>query len=395
MLARSLRTFAALVIGALIASACSSTDAESTTPSTVARAVAEANAGAGSVTVGIILNTASPTAERDQRLAEVMSAAAVALSTEELQVQVESATIDEVADVRVAIDQLASRGVTVITTSCDDLSLPSIVDAAIEQQLLAVTGCVTIPSPTLSTNDPLFIDLASMNDAAPAMAAWADQQGFSSLATLSSELIPDVDGTCTELETEVASNAALSMSTRIPFVELVNEPADVVAQLTTSLATATDEAVEVDAIVLCALPPAAGDIAIALRDAGFVQPIIVPWFAELQEWDEALDDVFVLAPSSVHGDDPSSELVEFYAELDEPEALDAVAADAIAVIARASERAGSSGSSRLAEEIPNVETAAFSGPVLPGASSAVPIARSYRVLEVANGEATYLDSISD
>ena len=384
------RVFAVVVASAMIAVGCSSTDAESTTPSTVARAVAEANAGAGSVTVGIILNDTSPTAERDQRLFEVMSSAAAALTTDDLQVRVESVTIDELVDVGVAIDELANRGVTVIATSCDDVSLPSIVDATIEQGLLAVTGCVTIPRPELSVDDALFIDLASMRNAAPAMADWAIESGFTSLAVLSSGLIPDVEDTCTEVDAAVERDPASAVAARVPFVELINESADVVQQLTSGLAA---EETEADAIVVCALPPAAGDIAVALREAGFVQPILVPWFAEFQEWDALLEDVLVFAPSSVHGDDPSPELVDLYDALDEPEALDVVAADAIAIVAAASARAGSSGSTRLAEQIPNVDASGFSGTLLPGAGANRPITRSYRVIEVVAGEPMYLETV--
>jgi len=310
--------------------------------------------------------------------------ARVVSSGESARVRIETATIDQLADVGVAIDELIELGVTVIATSCDDVSLRAVVDAAIEQSLLAVTGCVTIPAPDLSIDDRLFINLASLDDSGATIAGWAAAEGLDDLVLLSSDLIPDVEKTCASVEAIASDASDVESVSSVEFVELIDDPNVLVESLEPQLS-------EADAFVVCALPPAVGDVAAALRSAGLEQPILVPWFGELEDWDESTSDVFVFSPSSRHGDDPDDSVRELYDSLASPEALDVVAADTLSAIANAAQDAQSIGSRRIADALRGSQVAAVSGDI-----SVEPIGdnreviRSYRVLEVRDGLPTFV-----
>jgi len=315
-----------LFAGALVASACTSQEAvpEAAPPITVAPAAAESDDGVDAVNVGIVLNTASPTAARDERLVEVMAASAAAVrAAQSVEIFVETATIADVDDAASAVRDLVNRGVTVIATSCDDSSMQTVVDAAIEEQLLAVTGCVAIPKPELNLSNRLFIDLASLDDSSAAMAAYARAKNYTSVAVLSSELIPDVEQSCLDIEQFLTDTPrSIELAARGSFVELVDDPSTLVSSLAPQLASA-------DAIVVCALAPALGDMIEALRASGLEQPILVPWFGEPQDWAATTTNVFVLSPSSVYGDDPSMDVAELFAEIEDAEAVDVIAADTL------------------------------------------------------------------
>ncbi len=368
---------------------CSSrtSEPEATLPSTVAPAAAESSAGVTGINVGIVLNTTSPTADRDARLADVMAASASAVSNAQaVDVQVETVAISDLAEVPAAVTDLVNRGVTVIATSCDDSSMPTVVDAALEAELLAVTGCVAIPKPELDVSNRLFIDLASLDDAPSAMAQWAHDQGHSSIAVLSSELIPDVSQTCADVEDfATAAPRQMELATKGSFVGLVDDPAVLVASLAAQLPNA-------DVIVLCALAPALGDTVAALRSAGLEQPVLVPWFGEPQVWSEGTSDVFVFSPSSLQDDDPSEPVIELYDELENAEAVDVVAADTLAVLAVAADRSQTVGSRRIADALRGTSVEGLSGTLAIGRGVELPVRRQYRVLEVTDGEMTFVET---
>lgn len=380
------RTIATLAIAVLAGSACVSGSADSALappPSTVEAATAETDEGVSSVTVGLILNSASPTATRDLHLADVMRAAATELTVSDVEVGLETAAIDDVNDVGSAVDSLVSLGVTVIATSCDDTTMAAVVDAAIEQEILVVTGCVAIPRPELDISDRLFIDLASLDDAAGAITEWLMATDQQQVGVISSTLIPDVDQACLDVETQVSELPTLDVAGSVDFVELVDPPADVVASATSDLEAAT-------IIVVCALPPALGDLTDALRDAGFDQPIVVPWFGEPQNWNDETSDVFVIGPSSRHGDDPAAEVQELYDQLDEPRSIDVVAADALAAVVSASTNDTNTGSRRIADALRDSDRSTFSGSILiEPAGDRRSVIREYRVLEVVGGDVEF------
>lgn len=380
---------AALTAVALVAAGCSSptSEPEAAPPSTVAPASAESSDGVTGINVGIVLNTTSPTADRDARLADVMEASASAVrNAHAVDVQIEAVTISDLAEVPAAVTDLVNRGVTVIATSCDDSSMPSVVDAAIEAELLAVTGCVAIPKPELDISNRLFLDLASLDDAPIAMAQWAHDQGHSSIAVLSSELIPDVSRTCADVEEfATAAPRQIEIAAEGSFVGLVDDPTVLVASLAAQLPNA-------DAIVVCALAPALGDTVAALRSAGLEQPVLVPWFGEAQVWTEDTSDVFVFSPSSRQGDDPSEAVIELYDELGNAEAVDVVAADTLAAIADAATSSQSVGSRRIADALRGNTVDGLSGKLAIGQGVELPVTRSYRVLEVTDGETTFAET---
>lgn len=379
-----------MAVFGLLAASCTSVSPvpEEAAPITVAPAAPESSDGVDAVNIGIVLNTASLTADRDLRLAEVMAASAGAVNElQPVEVFVETVTISDPADAPAAVVELVNRGVTVIATSCDDSTMGVVVETALAEQLLAVTGCVTIPKPELDISDRLFIDLASLDDAPSAMATWAQGQDIGSIALLSSELIPDVEQTCSDFEKfATAAPAGIEIVAKASFVELVDDPNAVVDSL-------ADRLPEADAIVVCALAPTLGDVVDALRNSGLDQPVLVPWFGQPQAWNDSISDVFILSPSSVDGDDPASEVVDLYDELTAAEPTDVVAADTLAVVAAAANASQSVGSRRLANAMRGETINGVSGTLAVGDGVELPVTRSYRVLEVSNGRITVVDTV--
>ncbi len=368
---------------ALSIAGCTSSTA-STSPITVDPATAAGAAGVMTVKVGAIVNTDAPTAERDERLVEVLTEATTT-SAPGAAVSIEVMRIDEVGDVESAVSSLAGRGVTVIAALCDDASVPPTVDAAIASGMLAITACVTLPTPTLTSTSPMFIDLAGMHDAPAAIAAWSHELGAQRVATIRSDLVDDVEATCLDVEASFA-DLDLALDASVTFTELVDEPALVVSSASPLLN-------EADVIVLCALPPTTGDIVTALRFAGHDQPIVVPWFADSQVWPSSIDGVSVVSPASRHGDDPDEQVTVLLDELGpKAEAVDVVAADSIWMLSLAAERAGSVGSMRIADAMRQGPTAVLSGSLSLVEGGSQTEGRTYRAITVTSGSA-HFDSI--
>ena len=294
---------------------------------------------------------------------------------------------------------LINDGVSVVITGCDDATVPSVVEAATTNELLAVTGCVSLPRPDVARLDQeideqLFLDLSSLSDDARAIANHAVDAGFDSIGVLSSNLLPDVDRTCLDLAAALPAEATSQITAEVSFTELVDAPTNVVEDFSVALG---DE--QVDAIVVCALPPTAGDIVPVLRGQGFDQPVIVPWYADAQLWPSNTNDVFVVTPASRYGDDPQGRTTELFEALieqgEEPDAVDVVTADTLAILTDAAVRTGSVGSRRLAEAIDTRVTATdgdilgLSGALHVGGDADVPVRRVYRVIAIEDGIASY------
>ncbi len=350
-------------------------------PIPVDPATATGSAGVLTVKLGAIVNTDAPTADRDERLAQVLSEASTSVATGAA-VEIEIVRIDEVSDVEAAVSTLAGRGVTVIAALCDDASVPSIVDAAVDNGMLAITACVTLPTPALISSSPMFIDLAGMHDAPEAIAVWSEQLEPDNVATIRSDLVDDVESTCLDVESSLAE-IDLSLGGSVTFTELVD---DAVAMVETSRPVLSD----VDVIVLCALPPSTGDVVAALRQAGLDQPVVVPWFAEEQIWPDSVDDVYLISPASRHGDDPV-EAVRDLLDAVGPDAtaVDVVAADSIAMLSIAAQREGSVGASRLSDSMRRMPTDVVSGSLSLVEGGSQTFDRSYRVIGIAGGEAEF------
>lgn len=378
----------ALAISAVVvgSAACTQENLASPSPSptTVDPAAPAQATGELTVRIGTIVNTSAPTVDRDQQLADVL-AQVVERSSDAAAVTFEVTTIDEVEDVDSSITALAGRGVTVIATLCDDATVPSIVDAAVAQGLLAITACVTLPAPQISSDSPLFIDLAGLHDASNAVARWLAARDSDGIATISSDLVPDVAESCNMIEAGLA-DLEIGLDLSLEYTELVDEPGEVIEAATTLLATT-------DAIVLCALPPASGDMVGALRSAGLTQPIVVPWFTDGQVWDATTDEVFLVSPASRHGDDPEATVNDVFEVLGpSAQAVDIVTADSIAMMSEAALRARSTGSSRLASTLRQDAFAAVSGELELEEVARV-AGRDYRVIEVTNGNPRFLELV--
>lgn len=371
---------------AVVAAGCTSDPQATPVPTTVDAADAAQAAGQLTVKIGTIVNTNAPTADRDLRLTEVL-AQATDLATSGAAVTLEVMTIDGVDDVESTVSALAGRGVTVIAALCDDASVPQIVDAALEQGMLAVTACVTLPKPNLGQSSPMFFDLAGLHETPSAIVDWVKSQGAEGISTIGSDLLPDVANSCHEVERALAA-AGVSLDASVTFTELVDEPPLVVEGAASTL-------IETDALVLCALPPTASDMVTALRTAGFAQPVVVPWFAETENWPNTASDVFTIVPASRHGDDPAPAVVNLFESVgDTAQAVDVVSADTVALLANAAELARSPGSSRLADALSSDgRVAAFSGDLSIDQDRRVS-ERSYRVIEISNGTPEFSELIA-
>lgn len=359
-------------------------DVSAPSPTTVDPAAAAGSSGVLTVRVGAIINTEAPTAERDERLAGLLDEVAASVGPGAA-IDIEVITIDEVSDVDSAVSALVEEGVTVIAALCDDASVPPIVAATVERGLLAITSCVTLPTPPLVEPSELFFDLSGMDDAAAAMVAWGIEQQAASVATIRSNLIPDVEETCTRFEA-AAAVGDLSLDASISFTELLDDPDGVIDDAAPLLD-------DTDLIALCALPPTADDMVSALRAAGHDQPVLLPWFADTQVWSDGIDDVYVIAPASRYGDDPVPSVMELFATIGESaQAADVVTADSIALLAAAAERVGSVGSTRLAAALMDSETEVLSGTLEIG-QDGQPVGRTYRVIEVSGGLPSFEDVV--
>lgn len=365
----------------LVMGGCSTAPEAASTPTTVDPAAPLLAPGELTVRIGTVVNASAPTAELDQRLTNVMRQAA-GLPLPGAAVSVEVTTIDEVDDVASSVAALAGRGVTVIATLCDDATVPGIVNTAIDQGLLAITACVTLPTPEIDSRSPMFIDLAGMHDAGRAIAQWAAEEGAEGVATIRSDLVPDVAESCSSIEGGLA-DVGVALDLSLTYTELVDDPDEALEEAATRLAAT-------DAVVVCALPPAAGDMVAALRDAGLDQPIMLPWFADEQSWPSTTDGVHVLSPASRHGDDPVDAVAELFELLgDSAQAVDVVAADSIALLSDAAVRARSTGSSRLAEMLRTDAAGAVSGEDLSVDEVGSVTGRDYRVIDVTDGRSAF------
>lgn len=398
----------------LVFAACSGTEAapapETTTTTTTTVPVVERPT---TIRVGIAVNESAPTADFDARIEAILAEAALGVSNATgISIDLRSVSVESPGQANGTVSSLINDGVSVIITGCDDATVPSVVEAATTNELLAVTGCISLPRPDIDrlsdqVDDDLFIDLSDLSDSAEAIANFV--QGSleaTSVGVIQSDLFPDVERTCTDLlnqpddtpDDAVGDTALLNISSSLTaFTELVDSPAAVVADLQSLVGDAPP-----DAFVICALPPTVGDVVAALRGAGFDQPVVVPWHGDTQLWDGATSDVFIVTPASRYGDDPAAEVNALFAALadggEEPDAVDVVTADTLRVLAVAATAGGSVGSRSLADTIR--DSTAFPVDGIPGLSGALvtssadhPIERVYRVIEIADGEPSFLTEV--
>lgn len=365
------------------------------------------------IRIGIAVNEAAPTALFDAQIETILAEAALGVTEATgVSIDLRSVSIERTGQANGTVSSLINDGVSVIITGCDDATVPSVVEAATGNELLAVTGCMSLPRPDIDRlgseiDDDLFIDLSDLSDSADAIANFV--QGTldaSSVGVIASDLFPDVERTCIDLVPDGDADAISTsdggalldvapLSTT--FTELLDAPTEVVSELQSS---AGDETL--DAIVICALPPTVGDVVGALRIAGFDQPIVLPWHADGQQWDDATTNVFVVTPASRYGDDPAMDVNELFQTLadvgEEPNAVDVVTADTLRVLANAATAGGSVGSRSLADTIRN--SAAFPVEGIDGLSGALitsstdhAVERVYRVIEIEDGEPSFLTEV--
>jgi len=373
-----------LIAISLLAAGCTLADSSSSPPISVSSAVAEGSGVTTELRIGMVLNISAPTAERDEQVRDVLDAA-IRASPAAANSRLETVQIDEADDIDAAVVALRGLGVTVLVTTCDDGTVPSVVDAGLDNQMLVLSGCATIPRPELSIDSDLFIDVGTLTTSPAATVAGLHEMlgddGQWNVATIASDLVPDVAGECSAIE-DALSPAQLHSSGR--FTGLIDDSAVTVAAL-------DETAAEVDAFVLCALAPTVGDLSTALRNSGFEQPIVVPWFSDDQTWPGETNDVWIVAPSSRYGDDPVGEVNELYDIVDDSGSTDIVAADTLSILVNAVGRIGSVSPARLAEVLREAPSTGLGGELTLRPSGQVE--RTYRLLEVIDGEPEFASSI--
>ncbi len=280
--------------------------------------------------VGLIVNSASPTAVADDAMRLAVSDA---VASTDGRILIEEIRIDDLSDVDGAIRALVERGVSTILTSCEDRSVVDVAERAVDAGLLVVTGCVALPRADMDgLDDPLFADLAGLDDDAAIVATAIDEQGWDRPLVLSSTLVADVEDLCGRVDAELRSRDADPLDAA-SWVGLIDDPNTVATELTPALEDA-------GVVVVCGLGPAVAALIPALREAADDTPILVTWPGADLALATDVPDVWVLAP-----DAPSSE----------QRPTDVVSADAIAVLDAAAARAGSTGSIRLSEVIRRYE----------------------------------------
>ena len=433
-----LASTAGLVLGACSLGGQAATPASTTTSTTTTTTVPDRP---DTIRIGLAVNGDAPTAEFDAQIEAILEEAAISTAAETgISIDLRPVSITTPGQAEGAMLSLINDGVNVVITGCDDATVPAVVEAATANELLAVTGCVSLPRPDIDRlsseiNSDLFIDLSALRDNARAIANHADAEGFSSLAVVGSTLVPDVERVCVDLQDEltpevnvegepeatgdvvdvegeqlldedededevgdgVVDDQSVSIIAKVNFVELVDAPGNVVSDL-----VAATEVDPPDAIVVCALPPTVGDIVSELRNRGFDQPVILPWYGDGQTWADGTRDVFIVTPASRYGDDPAELTTSLFEALtidgEQPDAVDIVTADTLSVLSDAAARSGSVGSQRVATAIRNGDLttpiSGISGSLHVGGDDLTPVQRVYRVVAIEEGRASFLREVN-
>ena len=433
-----LASTAGLVLGACSLGGQAATPASTTTSTTTTTTVPDRP---DTIRIGLAVNGDAPTAEFDAQIEAILEEAAISTAAETgISIDLRPVSITTPGQAEGAMLSLINDGVNVVITGCDDATVPAVVEAATANELLAVTGCVSLPRPDIDRlsseiNSDLFIDLSALRDNARAIANHADAEGFSSLAVVGSTLVPDVERVCVDLQDELApevnvegepeatgdvvdvegeqlldedededevgdgvvDDQSVSIIAKVNFVELVDAPGNVVSDL-----VAATEVDPPDAIVVCALPPTVGDIVSELRNRGFDQPVILPWYGDGQTWADGTRDVFIVTPASRYGDDPAELTTSLFEALtidgEQPDAVDIVTADTLSVLSDAAARSGSVGSQRVATAIrngdPTTPISGISGSLHVGGDDLTPVQRVYRVVAIEEGRASFLREVN-
>lgn len=333
--------------------------------------------------IGMVLNISAPTAVRDQQVSEVLMSTIRTGPAAGL-AQIETIQIDEPDDVVSAVEALRGLGVTVLVTTCDDGTVPDVVASGLANDMLVLTGCTTLPLPEIDSTSNLVIDVGTLATSPRAIAAALDEilttspENEPQVATLASDLIPDVADECTS----VVETSAVDVTITERFTELIDDPAELVAGVSAQLR-------DVDALVLCSLAPTAGEIVAELRANELDQPVVVPWFADDQTWADDTNNVWIVAPSSRYGDDPVAEINRLYGIFDDPVATDVVAADTVTALIDAVQRAGSVRPAQMADVLRAEPFESLSGEL--SLNPRGNVERTYRLIEVADGEPRFSD----
>lgn len=378
------RRAAILAAVALVAVACSSSAPATPAAETPSTTTTAAPPELPALRVGLVATSSGPNADRDSHAIEVLTSSANVFAKER-EVVLEIVRVRAADDIERVVDQLTDAGVTVVFTTCDGALTSEIVDRAEAADLLAVTSCASLPSADLSARPRNVVDLGSLADHATVLADHLVDIGVEAPAFLRSTLVGDVERSCLDTERRMAATHGTPATASATFSGIVDGVEEtVLANL--------DGVKSSDAIVLCALPGALADAIGTIRNSGFDQPIYIPWFASTEQFADDTENVFLLAPGSVFGDDPSAAINEVVSRLvgGTADASDALTADAFAGVINAVAATNSVGSRAIEQELLR-QTQAATGLLSIDPNRRQPINRNYRVIEMAGSVGRVVD----
>lgn len=365
--------------------ACSS----STAPASVAETTSTTTTIAApqpppALRVGLVATGSGPNAGRDSHAIEVLTASANVF-TSQREVIIEIVRVGAAEDIGAVVSQLTDAGVTVVFTTCDGALTSEIVDRAADADLLAVTSCASLPAAELNARPRNVIDLGSLADHAVVLADHLADNGVAAPVFLRSTLVGDVERSCLDTERRMSASHGIQARASATFSGIVDGVGEAVLANIEGLTSS-------DAIVLCALPGGLAEAIGVLRNSGFDQPIYIPWFASTEQFADDTENVFLLTPGSVFGDDPSAEINEVMSRLTDgtADASDALTADAFAGVMNAVAATDSVGSAAIEQELLR-QTKAATGVLTIDPNHREPINRNYRLIEIRGSVGNVVD----
>jgi len=296
-------------------------------------------------------------------------------------------------------NKLIGEGAKIMFTTCDvDLAAPA-VQPAINKGLLTIAPCIgtdQMGPKRFGSKGKLAFSFGNVaQDEGAAMAEAAKNQGWKSVAMAVDQSIAYEPNVCEAFKVRFEENGG-----EVKLEEKFTEGDGTIGSVANKVNGANAEF-----NVICAT--VAGDATTfvsSLRGAGNEAPILGPWSLDGTFWlpknQKEATNIWAVSPASTYGDDPNAEVnkivKELTAEGKQPVTsaflLGAGAVDGIK--AAIEENEGSTEGEALAtsmEAFENLET--VSGPVSFSSELHTAFGREYRLIEVTNGKAKFVELV--
>ncbi len=295
-----------------------------------------------------------------------------------------------------AVLEVLDKGADVVITSCDyDLGGPA-ARVASQRNILAM-GCASSPSYGVKGIGPTAFNTASGTPTETAvMAEFAYKKGFRKAYMLEDESLDYTRSTCEFFEKNFKASAGKdSIVGRDTFQ---NEDASVAAQIT-RLKSQRDA----DFIVMCSYPPGGATAIRQIRAAGIDLPIVTSDAFDGEFWLEGVpnaSDIYHTAAGSLFGDDPDSEINDFFkaykAETGEvaPSGFGLYGAVSVEMLVKAVKETGGTDGKELSEAIERFKGEDF----ILGATTYTdlchsPVGRELRMIEIQGGKSSFIEVV--